>query len=60
MLLFTYLEAEVVSMYEEGDFVYTFFREKAIEVTTRISQVNAKIGHIVSSHTRGPYTISSR
>ena len=45
MLLFTYLEAEVVSMYEEGDFVYTFFREKAIEVTTRISQVNAKIDH---------------
>ena len=40
MFMFTCLEAEVVSMYEEGDFVYAFLREKAVEITTRISQVN--------------------
>lgn len=42
-VFFCCLEAEVVSMYEEGDFVYIFFREKAIEVTTRISQVIVSI-----------------
>ncbi|KAI6645706.1 Semaphorin-5B-like [Oopsacas minuta] len=31
-------EAQVVSMYQEGNFVYIFLREKAVEVSTRISQ----------------------